>query len=51
MATAKKSSKPVGIPGRDDDFGVYMDQYYAKKKGTSAKSSGSSGGKRPTTKK
>ena len=52
MATNRKSNKPAGIQGRDDDFGVYMDQYYAKKKGTAAKSTSSSGGrKQPTTKK
>lgn len=50
MATNRKSNKPVGIPGRDDDFGVFMDQYYAKKKGTAAKSTGSTGGKKPTKK-
>ena len=50
--TTKKNNKPVGIPGRDDDFGVYMDQYYAnKKKGTATKTTGSTGGKKPTTKK
>ena len=48
MAMNKKSNKPTGIQGRDDDFGVFMDQYYAKKKGTATKSSGT---KKPTTKK
>lgn len=49
--TTKKNNKPVGIPGRDDDFGVFMDQYFAKKKGSATKTTGSSSGKKPTAKK
>ena len=51
MATSRKSSKPVGIPGRDDDFGVFMDQYYANKKAKASGSSSKSSGKKTTTKK
>lgn len=50
MATGKKNSKPAGIPGRDDDFGVFAEQYFNKRRsgGSAAKSTG---GKKPTSKK
>ena len=52
MATTKKSNRPVGIPGRDDDFGIYMEQrHQAAAKKASTKTTGSTGGKKPTTKK
>ena len=50
MATTKKNSKPAGLPGRDDDFGVFLEQREAERHRKTATTK-SSGGKKPTTKK
>lgn len=51
MATNRKSNKPAGIQGRDDDFGVFAEQYFNKRKSGGGSATKSTGVKKPTTKK